>query len=366
MNEKTIFIFDAEEGMRISQDVILPDGNILVKKGTALDMNLISTISGYHILEINVYDEVAENYDANYSASSSLGESEQYYDKIRNSKEFEIFNESYKANVDMVKQQLNHVVTTGAPIDPDELLKGTMKIVATNTNSLQLFDMLHVMRHMDDLTYVHSINVALISSVIGKLMNYSEEEIKLLTLCGLLHDIGKLLIPDEILNKPGKLTDNEYAIMKKHVNLGYEQLKTQNLDIRIKEVSLLHHEKCDGTGYPFGLKSKDIPACAKIVTIADVYDAMTANRVYRGSICPFEVIDIMQADAFTKYDPIYIIPFLKKVAGSYIHTDVKLSDGRTGKVILINDNALHKPSVLVGNELIDLSKKKDLKIISML
>lgn len=80
------------------------------------------------------------------------------------------------------------------------------------------------MRDMDDLTYVHSVNVGLIASIIGKWLNYSKEDIQILTLCGLLHDIGKILIPDEILSKPGRLTDNEFAIMKNHVNLGYSQM----------------------------------------------------------------------------------------------------------------------------------------------
>ena len=144
------------------------------------------------------------------------------------------------------------------------------------------------MRDVDDLTYVHSMNVALIASVIGKWMGYNQEKIKVLTLAGLMHDIGKLLIPEKILNKPGNLTDNEYEIMKKHVNLGYEQVKNKFMPMSVKEAILLHHEKCDGTGYPFGLKSDKIPETAKIIAIADVYDAMTSSRIYRAPICPFE------------------------------------------------------------------------------
>lgn len=98
------------------------------------------------------------------------------------------------------------------------------------------------MRDVDDLTYVHSMNVALIASVIGKWMGYNQEKIKVLTLAGLMHDIGKLLIPEKILNKPGNLTDNEYEIMKKHVNLGYEQVKNKFMPMSVKEAILLHHE----------------------------------------------------------------------------------------------------------------------------
>ena len=162
------------------------------------------------------------------------------------------------------------------------------------------------------------------------------------------------------------LTEDEYKIMKQHVNLGYEKLKNQNIDMRIKEACLLHHEKCDGTGYPFGLKSESIPVSAKIIAIADVYDAMTAARVYRGALCPFEVIETMHCDAFTKFDPKYILPFLKNVASSYIHNDVRLSDGRTGKVILINDNALSQPVVQCGDTFVDLSKEHGLKVSSIL
>ena len=132
--------------------------------------------------------------------------------------------------------------------------------------------------------------------------------------------------------------------MKHHVNLGYEQIKDKALPLPVKEAVLLHHEKCDGSGYPFGLKSDDIPVIAKIITIADVYDAMTAARIY----------------------PVYVVPFLKNVVASYIGTNVKLSDGRTGKVVLINDNALHQPIVQCVDEYVDLSKTSGLNIVSLL
>lgn len=363
--ETTIFIFDAEEGMVISQDVHLPDGHVLVKKGTVLDMGLISTISAYHILEINVYMPEVD-------VAGKLGdvpespESQKYFDEIRKSEQFKKFNEAYQNNVIDVKNQLNDIVTNNVPIDTEEILKGTSQLIAENRNSLQLFDMLHCMRQQDDLTFVHCINVALIASIIGQWLKYSKDDIKILTLSGLLHDIGKLMIPNNILTKPGKLTAEEFNAMKKHVNLGYEQLKSQNIDIRIKEACLLHHEKCDGTGYPFKLKAKDIPTVAKIIAVADVYDAMTAARVYRGAICPFEVIKIMYNDAFTKFDPTYCLPFLKNVASSYIHNDVRLSNGKTGKVILINDNALYQPIVQCGNEFIDLSRNPSISITAII
>lgn len=364
MSDKTIFIFDAVEGDIVSEDVHTPDGNILVKKDTVLDYSIISNISGNHILEIKVYDRESEQSFEDSDIENN--ENEKYFDKIRKSTQYKQFKQSYDENIIDIKEGLNDVVTNNIPIDTDKLIEGTQQILSDNKNSLQIFDMLHSMRQFDDLTYVHCVNVALIASIIGKWLGYGEDDIKILIISGILHDIGKLMIPNEILTKPGKLSSDEFKIMKQHVNLGYEKLKNQNIDMRVKEACLLHHEKCDGTGYPFGLKSKDIPTVAKIIAVADVYDAMTAARVYRGALCPFEVIKIMYNDAFTKFDPAYSLPFLKNVASSYIHNDVRLSDGRKGKVILINDNALHLPVVQCGDEFVDLSRSHGLSVSAII
>lgn len=363
MKDKTIFIFDAEEGLKLSKNVIDEDGHVIVSQNTILDMDMIAKISSYHILEISVYDEIPQK----KAATIAEPEEQTYYDKIRNSEEFQHFNKKYTENITDIKGQLNDVITSNTKINPSELIKGVSSILSEFNNSLQLFDMLHSMRQFDDLTYVHGINVALIASIIGKWMHFSNEDIHVLTLAGLLHDIGKLLIPPEILNKPGKLSSNEFEIMKNHVNLGYEQIKDQSLDMRIKEACLLHHENCDGSGYPFHLTSERIPPTAKIISIADVYDAMTSQRVYRGSICPFHVIDLMTADAYKKFDPTYLLPFLKNVVSSYINNNVKLSNNEVGKVILINDNAPSRPIVQCSNDrFIDLSKEKDIQITAIL
>ncbi len=357
--EKTVFIFDAEEGQVLSKDIHLPDGHLVAAKDTVLTMNLITKISGYHILEISVYDnsvDVIPTSDENVS----------YYNKVRQSELFQEFHASYKEDIDDVTNQLNDFMLKGQKIDTEKLLSNTEHILEKYNNTLQIFDMLHCMRDVDDLTYTHCVNVALISSIIGKWLGFSKQDINTLTLCGLLHDIGKIMIPNEILTKPDRLTDNEFAIMKNHVNLGFAHIKDDDIDSRIKEACLLHHEKCDGSGYPFGLKSDKIPDFTKIVTIADIYDAMTATRVYRDAICPFDVIRIMEADALTKFDPKFILPFLRNVANSYIHTNVKLSDGREGEVVMLNQHQLSSPIVQCGDDFIDLSKEKELKIIAVI
>lgn len=360
MKETSIFIFEAEEGMILSKDVILPDGHLILPAGTTLTYEIIERISNFHVLEIMVEAEPHEEDDSQNNIVPS------YFLKIRQSDSFKKFSVKYRCNISTVKDNLSKIVSSSTPIDTEALLRETSGLLSASKSSLHLFDMLHSMREFDDITFVHSINVALISSTIGEWLGCTKEEIETLTLCGLLHDIGKLLIPSEILTKPGKLTPSEFDVAKTHVNLGYNKIKDNILDTKVKEACLLHHERCDGSGYPFGIESEKIPFTAKIIAIADVYDAMTSNRVYRGSICPFEVIRIMEADAFNKFDPKYVLPFLNNVISSYLHNDVRLSNGLIGEVIMINRNDLSHPTVRCANEYIDLSKHHEIRIEAIL
>ena len=260
--EKNIFIFDAAEGMVLSQDIMTSTGHLIAAKDTVLTLDMIAKISEYNVLKINVYEEAAAQPE-----QPEVLEQMTYYEKIKQSQNFEHFNETFIDGINDLKTELNDIVINHETIDTTALLKNTEKILAEYTNTLQIFDMLHCMRDMDDLTYVHCINVAIIASILGKWLGYSEEDVKVLTLCGILHDIGKLLVPNEILSKPDRLTANEYAIIKEHVNLGYQIVKDADIDERVKSAILLHHEKCDGSGYPMGLKSEDIPDFAKIILL---------------------------------------------------------------------------------------------------
>ena len=121
--------------------------------------------------------------------------------------------------------------------------------------------------------------------------------------------------------------------------------------------ALMHHERCDGKGYPLGLPAEKIDMYAKIVSIADVYDAMTAARVYRGPLCPFKVIEIFEHEGLQKYDTKFIMTFLENVVNTYISNTVRLSDGREGTVFFINKQKLSRPILKTQNGYIDLSKE---------
>ena len=155
----------------------------------------------------------------------------------------------------------------------------------------------------DAYTSGHSFRVARCSVAIARKLGWSEEEVQNLHYIALLHDIGKIGIPDAILNKPTQLAEEEFNIIKKHPLVGNEILKDIHMIEHVAEGALYHHEHYDGSGYPYGLKGEDIPICARIVCIADSYDAMTSNRVYRSKLKEEEVIAEFESNSGTQFDP---------------------------------------------------------------
>lgn len=283
------------------------------------------------------------------------------YIRTQDTEEFKVFNKVYLDSIDSLKDTFNNVVMKNEEIDKDAILEDVQNVVSKSRNSIHIIDMLQCMRGYNDVTYVHSMNVALLSNMIGRIIypDIKDEELDVLTLAGLLHDIGKMMIPDEIINKKGRLTESEYNIVKTHVLHGNNILKNLNLDPRIAEVAMRHHERCDGSGYPGGYRREQTEPFARIVAIADTYDAMTSDRVYRPAICPFDVIHMFEREGIIKYDTEYLLPFLEKAVQAYINADVKLTTDEIGRVIMINQNRFSRPVVKVGNEFYDLSEKEN-------
>lgn len=292
---------------------------------------------------------------------------EKYYEKVRETKEFKEFQSSFTETVDSLKDTLETVVK-GQEIDSGKILKEAENVVSKSRNSLHILDMLQCMKGYDDMTYTHCLNVAILSNLIGRVSgtDLSDDELELLTLSGLLHDIGKIMIPDDVLQKPGRLTIPEYNLVKTHVLQGHNILKDRNLDKRVIDAVMRHHERMDGSGYPGGYTGDKIGPFARILAIADTFDAMTSKRPYRDAICPFEVIRMFEREGITQYDVEYLLPFLNTVVQAYINTEVELSNGETGKVVLINKDALSRPVVKVGSIYFDLSKEPELSIEKVL
>jgi putative nucleotidyltransferase with HDIG domain len=210
------------------------------------------------------------------------------------------------------------------------------------------------------------VNVALLANLFAVWINASQEESDALTMAGLLHDIGMMHLPQEIVGKPGTLTREEREILKKHTTLGYRTLDNAGIVNEIKLAALGHHEKMNGQGYPLGIKGDKISKFARIIQICDVYDAMTSDRLYRERVCPFEAIKSFERSAFGVFDTEALLLFLHNIAYTYLNSRIKLTDGTLGHVIFINNHNLSSPIIKTDDgSVIDLHEDKERRVLSL-
>ncbi len=346
-------------GMILADDVYSYDRTVLIlPRGSVLNDKSITRLAFYAILQVLVEDEQV--------GLARMESGPSYAERLRQTPEFQKFQREFEGEAANFKEQINDMVRRGGDIDIDSMMAPVYALVNERSGPSNVFDMLHSLRQYDDATYVHCINVSLICSCLAKWMRLPEDEVLLATQAGLLHDIGKLLIPGEIITKPAKLTEDEYHIVQTHTRQGYEILKNISINEHIKYAALLHHERCDGSGYPLGITGPKIDPVAKIVAIADVYDATTSARVYRGPQCPFVAISLFENEGLQKYDARAIMTFLTNVVNTYLLNRVRLNNGIEGEIVYINPDHLARPTIKAGNSYIDLAQNPDLFIQSII
>lgn len=346
-------------GMVLHSDAYNYDDKLILPEGMVLNEKAIDKLHQHGITSV-VIDDTAGVVPAPEDTENS------YAARLRATPEFKKYKEDFEQTVQVMSQTMSDVVTKNAPLEADKLVDEAMSILHPPGGDINVFDMVHNMRQYDDITFAHSLNVGLICNVFAGWLGLSEAEIRLATECGIFHDIGKMTIPEEIIKKPGKLTDGEFAIVKTHPVEGYKILMKYDVDDHVRQAALMHHEKCDGSGYPLGLKADSIDYYAKMVCIADVYEAMTANRKYRDGLCPFTVIEAFEDEGLQKYDTEMIMTFLRKIVDTYMMNRVGLSNGLEGDIIFINKQRLSRPLVKCGDQYIDLMVEKDLRIERLL
>jgi len=200
----------------------------------------------------------------------------------------------------------------------------------------------------DNYTFSHSTNVTIYTLAMAMKMGYNDKQLNEIGMGSMLHDIGKVVIPKEILNKPGKLTDEEFALVKEHPTFGFELLrKEHSISLLSAHCAFQHHEKLDGTGYPRGLKGNEIHEYGKVMAIADVFDALTSNRSYRSAMLPHTAMEIIFAGANTHFDANLIRVFQQSVATYPEGVTVKLNTGEEGVVIKYEFSAPARPLVRI-------------------
>lgn len=280
----------------------------------------------------------------------------------RKTRDYRLFSERVIKSARLLEKSLSeYIIKEDEDLNTNKLLRETREIIALSEDPVHTFRMLRRVRRYDDLTYIHSLNVAILCHEFANWMRMSEEEQDELTLAGLLHDVGKMGVPGKIIKKAGSLTDEEFAIIRQHPQKGYDLLKRHPLDERIKKAALMHHERCDGSGYPNGLTEDEIDDFAKIVAIADYYDALTSARVYREPRCPFEVFRMFQKEE-QKFDSTYLQIFMEGVASFYIGCQVVLSDNRTARIVDTNPTDQSNPIVKIDGLIVNLAMAPELDV----
>lgn len=300
--------------------------------------------------------------------SRSRASNPSYAQKIKAQPEFMAYQIEYQKKAYNIRSLFDGIIKhPEKPIDLRHILDSCYMLAGMTKTTIDFFDKMHNMRLDDDSVYSHSLNVALIARQMGKWLHYPQEDLDVLVLCGLFHDIGKVQIPDEILNKPGKYTKEEFALIQQHPTVSYQLLEKLPIDERIKKAALMHHERRDGSGYPQGLKAGEIDDFAEIIAIADVYDAMTAARSYRSPLCPFQAIGMFEKDGLQLYSPKYILTFLNRIANTYQNNRVLLNNGQSANVVMINPKHLTRPMLQMDDgSVVDMLNLPDWEIIKII
>lgn len=322
---------DAKPGMVLAYDLFDSFGRILIGSDAILTETYISKLMKMGFSGIYIRDEISSGIEIDSIISPEL--------RAKGCKNVR------EQNIDGCKETSSEIVN-------EVLSKGTL--------ALDLSDL----KSFDDYTYAHSVNVAVLASVIGFGLGLQHEDLENLVLAGLLHDLGKMAIPSEIINKPGRLTADEYQIMQSHTTLAYDMLKPRiELSAQVKQAVLYHHENEDGSGYPHGVDSTELSLYAQILHVADVYDGLVSNRPYKKPYSPYEASEYLMGGCGTMFNKKIVEAFLKYVPLYPKGTTVQMSDGR---LAIICDNTNHhnlRPILrLMDGTNLDLEDEENLNI----
>ncbi len=352
---KLVLSIDAcRPGMLTAEVIFNKYGGVLLWENTELDENSIHRLKVMGIESIPVYEQ---------SLLDARSAAEKDWAINGDSQRFKI---EYEKDVHTIKKTLNDL-STGKPLSTEAAHEIVDTLVQKSEANRNIINAIMQVRSIDEYTYYHCMNVSMLAMMIARWMNLDEKTVRDCTEAGLLHDIGKAKVPVEILNKPGKLTDEEFQEMKRHSEYGYMMVcERHDIDHQVAISILTHHEKEDGSGYPLGLTGDKLNLISKIITVADIFDAMTANRTYKYKDTPFKVFELMQHNSFGVLNPQVLNAFLSNITHYYIGAKVKLNTGEIGEVIFMNRLDFSRPVVKVDENYIDTAVSKTHRIVEFL
>ena len=304
-----------EPGMKIGRTIYSTDGRPLLVAGMVLNTHYIKRLIDYGIgsvfIKDDMFDEIEEPPDL-ISEQTRL-------ESVRTVKElFHNLESKKRINLQGVKKTVKNLI--------DEELSNREILV----NFADI-------RNFDDYTFSHSVQVCVLSIITGISLGLDHIKLKDLATGALIHDIGKTRVDRELLNKPGDLTTEEFIEIKRHAERGFEILRAnQDISLLSAHIAYQHHERWDGNGYPRGLREQEIHLYSRIVAVADVFDALVADRPYRKAYSTSQAISLMRRMSGSQFDPGILESFLVNVAEFPIGTVVALSSGEIGVVVDTN------------------------------
>lgn len=338
-----------QSGKIIAEDVVNA-GQVIVTKDTTVNLEIIKKLQMFGVIAVCCYEP------KDFATS--------YYESVKLSREFAKWQAAYNNNLVAYKVAVDSFVYNKVRFSTDDLLTIAYNLVPDKMTGRTLLTYINLMRPAEDeLSYAHGMNVALICRVFGRWLGFSSDDIDTLTLCGFIYDVGKNILPQDIIWKNGKLLPMEFDLMKTHAFHAYHLLSKAKLNEHILNATLQHHERCDGSGYPQGLKADEIDPYAKIIAIVDMYEAITAPRTYREPMCPYKAMAIFEQDFFQKYDIKFIQTFMQHISEELIGNKVRLNTGDVGEVKMVNKTSYSRPLLqMEDGTMIDLTKFPQLSI----
>jgi len=349
MNEINVDISVCKNGDILAKDILNEGGKIVVGCNTILNDFIISKMKKIGIESVWIYREASKK---------NVKENNKKFIRV-----------TFGCNIESVISIKAMIVALAGNKQLEYgVVRHLTNVICENSSYADcLMDCFHELYIYDDYTYSHSIHVAFYAMLIGKWTHMPDGEILELIQAGLLHDIGKVKIPKDILNKKCKLTDMEFDIIKQHSYTGYELLKDSNMvSDSVKEAVLTHHERNDGSGYPAALTGINIGKYAKIIAVADVYDAMISNRPYKRGVTPFEAFDMFTSIGTSPFESSIVLAFLQNISSHLIGAKVKLSNGEAGEVVYIPSNNIGKPIIRINSSYIEISPNSNPHIVCFL
>lgn len=334
-------------GRVLAYSVYTPSGELLLPKGAVLNERIRLMLARWGVTEVYAEDESP-------ASKATLRGKPPIPAPV---------DRAYRQAVDQIREAMKSL-RVGRGISAAELVQTCGDLVMSIASAPDIVTYLHLLRYRDDYTFQHSIRVGVLSALMAKWLRLPPGEQRQVAAAGALHDLGKAMVPLEILNKPGRLTPDELAFVRSHPMYGYDLLVPEcGTDSILSRVALEHHERMDGSGYPQGLRGQQAALSSRIVAVADVYDAMTSDRVYRRRQPRYAVLAELQECGFYLLDPQVTGIFVERLAQQAHGREVRLSDGRTGRVVFITGDSPARPIVRVEQQLIDLRQHRHLRLV---